>query len=249
MTGRDTGPRPADILAALALLSRLPLPDHRPRGAAAAWAWPVAGAIVGGIAAAAGGIALLLGLPPAPAAALALAVQALITGALHEDGLADSFDGLWGGRDRAARLAIMKDSRIGSYGVLALVFVTLLAWSALSTLAAQGLMLPALVAAGAISRVPMAAIQSALPNARGTGLSQVVGRPGGATVALAAGAAALIAAFAAGWAMPAMALAAALPALWIARAAHARIGGQTGDILGAAQQMAFAAALLAMAAT
>lgn len=248
MTGRDTGPRPADILAALGLLSRLPLPDHAPRGAAAAWAWPVAGAMIGALAAAVGGMALALGVPPAPAAALALAAQALLTGALHEDGLADTFDGLWGGRDRAARLAILKDSRIGSYGVLALVFVTLIAWSALSTLAAQGLMLPALVAAGAISRVPMAVIQSALPNARGTGLSQAVGRPDGPTVALAAAAAALIAAFAAGWAMPVMALAAALPALWIARAARVRIGGQTGDILGAAQQLSAAAALLALAA-
>jgi adenosylcobinamide-GDP ribazoletransferase len=94
----------------------------------------------------------------------------------------------------------------------------------------------------------MAAIQSALPNARGTGLSQAVGRPDGPTVALAAAAAALIATFATGWAMPAMALAAALPAVWITRAARTRIGGQTGDILGAAQQTACAAALLALAA-
>jgi len=248
MTSRDTGPKPADILAALGLLSRLPLPDHAPRGAAAAWAWPVAGAILGGIAAAVGGTALLLGVPPATAAAFALAAQALLTGALHEDGLADTFDGFWGGRDRARRLEIMKDSRIGSYGVLALVFVTLIAWSALAQLAAQGMMLPALVAAGALSRVPMAAIQRTLPNARGRGLSHTVGRPQGTTVALAAGGALLIALFSTGWAAIGMAAAVAVAGLAVSALSRAKIGGQTGDTLGAAQQLAFAAALVALAA-
>ena len=96
------------------------------RVAAAAWAWPLAGMAVGLLGAAAGGLVLWLGVAPAAAAAIAIAAQIFATGALHEDGLADSADGLWGGWDKARRLAIMKDSRIGTYGVLALVLVTLL---------------------------------------------------------------------------------------------------------------------------
>ncbi|HSF63554.1 MAG TPA: adenosylcobinamide-GDP ribazoletransferase, partial [Paracoccaceae bacterium] len=78
--------------------------------------------------------------------------------------------------------------------------------------------------------------------------AQAVGRPDGLTVALAMLAAGVVAVVAVGWAVIPMALAAALPALWLAQAARARIGGQTGDVLGAAQQLAAAAALVALAA-
>jgi adenosylcobinamide-GDP ribazoletransferase len=94
----------------------------------------------------------------------------------------------------------------------------------------------------------MAAIQRALPNARGRGLSHTVGRPQGATVALAAGAALLIAVFATGWAAIGMAVAVAVAGLAVSALSRAKIGGQTGDTLGAAQQLAFAAALVALAA-
>ena len=66
------------------------------------------------------------------------AAQALATGALHEDGLADSVDGFWGGATRERRLEIMKDSRIGSYGALALILSVLIRWTALSALLAEG---------------------------------------------------------------------------------------------------------------
>lgn len=239
-----------DLASACALLTRLPVPAHAPRGAAAAWAWPVAGAAVGALAGALGAGALAAGLPAGAAAALVLAAAAALTGALHEDGLADSFDGLWGGRSPAARLAIMKDSRVGSFGVLALVVVTLLRWSALAALAsaAGGGLIAAAAAAGALSRAPMAAVMAALPNARGSGLSAATGRPAPRTAALAALAALALAAACTGAAALPAALAAAAAALWIATAARARIGGQTGDILGCTQQLAEAAALLALTA-
>ena len=244
MPPRDTNaPRLPDILSALALLTRLPLPDHAPRGAEAAWAWPLAGAVVGLTGALAAWVALALGAGPGPAAALALVAQALTTGGLHEDGLSDTADGLLGGRTRERRLEIMKDSRIGSFGALALVLVTLVRWSALTALCATGAYAAVLIATGALSRVPMAAIQSALPNARGTGLSQLTGRPARATVALGAAIALVLALVLTGWqALPA-ALVAALLCAGLAQAAKTRIGGQTGDILGASQQIAEATLL------
>jgi len=132
MTDRnDDGPiRTGDIPAAIGLLSRLPVPVDTDlatrRGARAAWAYPLAGLVVGALAGLVAQVALWLGLPPSIAALLALAAMIAITGALHEDGLADSADGLWGGWDRARRLEIMKDSRIGTYGVLALGLTLLL---------------------------------------------------------------------------------------------------------------------------
>ena len=118
-TGEARGGWPADLFSAAAFLTRLPVPAaHVPTGglAQAARAFPVVGA---GVGAAAGGVLWLAaqaGLPPLVCALLALAAAALVTGALHEDGLADLADGLGGGRDREAKLRIMRDSRIGAFG-------------------------------------------------------------------------------------------------------------------------------------
>ncbi len=246
---RDIGARLwPDLLSATALLSRLPLPDHTPRGAASAWAWPLVGAALGGLAATAASLCLALGLTPGVTAAATLAALALLTGALHEDGLADSADGLFGGWMRERRLEIMKDSRIGSYGMLALMLVTLTRWSALTTILATGHHWPALVAAGALSRAPMALIMALLPNARGAGVAHTTGTP---PLPNAVTGAALATAFAlvltGTTALLMLALTAALTTA-VAISAHRRIGGQTGDILGAAQQIADAACLAALAA-
>jgi adenosylcobinamide-GDP ribazoletransferase len=248
----DPGFRPGDIRLALALLSRLPVAaDHAAsarRGAVAAWAYPLAGAVLGGLGALAGGAAAALGAPPGVAAGVALGALALITGAMHEDGLADSADGLWGGWNRARRLEIMKDSRIGAYGVIALIVVMLMRWSALATLAATGGLFWAMVAAGALSRAPMAVAMHLMRNARGSGLSAGVGTVPGASAGAAAALAVVIAVLACGWTGVVMAAWAALAALAVCLVARARIGGQTGDILGAAQQTGEAAALAAAAA-
>ncbi|MCX7287692.1 MAG: adenosylcobinamide-GDP ribazoletransferase [Rhodobacterales bacterium] len=236
-----------DVLSAFALLTRLPLPDHTGTGAQSAWAWPLVGAVLGAITAVAAEAALWLGLTPGVVAAVVLALGAILTGALHEDGLSDTADGLFGGWTRERRLEIMKDSRVGSYGVLALVLVTLARWSALATALEFGSVW-LLIAVGAISRAPMGILMSALPNARGAGLSHATGRPS-LPVALAGVALAVVIAFVfAGPAvLPMLALVAVATGL-LARSAKARIGGQTGDILGAAQQLAEAACLAVLAA-
>lgn len=245
---RDIAPRLLpDLWSAFALLTRLPVPDHQETGARSVWAWPVVGAALGAIAAAAAALALGLGFTPGVVAALVLALSAMLTGGLHEDGLSDTADGLFGGWTRERRLEIMKDSRVGSFGVLALVLVTLARWSALATVLADG-SLWGLVAAGALSRAPMGLVMAALPNARGTGLSHATGRPSVEAGLTGAALTVACAVLFAGWAaLPMLALVAGVTAL-LARTAQVRIGGQTGDILGASQQLAETAALAVLAA-
>ncbi|MBW7922410.1 MAG: adenosylcobinamide-GDP ribazoletransferase [Rubellimicrobium sp.] len=242
----------ADVPAALGLLTRLPVrvdvTRATARGAGAAWAWPLAGVVVAALAALAAWGALRLGVPVAAAAAVVLAVQVAVTGAMHEDGLADSLDGLWGGADRARRLAIMKDSRIGSYGVLVLVISLLLRFSAVAALLAVPGWAAALVAVAALSRAGMAALAGALPFARPGGLSASVGRPQSATVALGLALALLLAGILTGAAVLVLAPVMALALAGWGLIARARIGGQTGDILGAGQQVTEIAGLLALAA-
>lgn len=236
----------ADVASAFGLLSRLPFPQTRHHRPHACWAWPLVGLVVGGLAAGLGWAALAVGLPVGLAAALVLAVGTLATGALHEDGLADTADGLFGGWTRERRLEIMKDSHIGSYGTLALLLMALVAWSALGALLAAGAY-AAIVAAAVLSRAPMALIMALLPHARSNGLSHSVGRPPVAVALLAAAVALLITA-PLGLLAGAMAVATALAGLAVALLARARIGGQTGDILGASQQMAWLSALSVAAA-
>ncbi|MDT8856697.1 adenosylcobinamide-GDP ribazoletransferase [Paracoccaceae bacterium Fryx2] len=233
-----------DMLSALGLLTRLPLPGTlpAPRGPAAAWAWPLAGLAVGSLAAGVAVLALAAGLPAGLAAAFALATQVMVTGAMHEDGLADTADGLWGGWDKERRLAIMKGSTVGSYAVMALVLGGLARWVAVAALLEAGAW-PVLIAAGVLSRAPMAVMQAVMPNARGAGLSHAMGRPDMRTAALGVGLALGLALALAGTPAFGMALGIAAVCLGLGLVARAKIGGQTGDILGAAQQVSELAAL------
>ena len=191
---RDTAlMRPADLLVAGAMLTRLPLP-HAPdaafaRQAAASWAYPVIGGVLGLLAATIWALCGALGLPDMLTAGLTLAALTVMTGALHEDGLADTADGLWGGRDATRRLEIMKDSRIGSYGVLALIFGTGLRWTALTAAGPA-----ALIAACALSRGMLPALMHAIPFARADGLARSVGAPTRQTAGMAVALALLVAA-------------------------------------------------------
>jgi adenosylcobinamide-GDP ribazoletransferase len=127
----------ADARVALAFLTRLPVGDGRPLDAArlsrAALWFPAVGLLVGGIM---GGTRLLadLALEPGPATVLALLAPILVTGALHEDGLADLADGAGAHASRQRKLEIMRDPRVGTYGVLALGLALLLAYAVLSGL-------------------------------------------------------------------------------------------------------------------
>ena len=236
-------------MEALALLSRLPLPateDHR--GARAAWAYPLAGVILGAIAALTGVIVHAFGLPAPLTALVVLATLIATTGALHEDGLADTADGLWGGWTRERRLEIMKDSRIGAYGVIALILGLSARWTALWMLFDIG----ATVAAAAtlvscsLSRAAMPAVMAALPHARDTGLSHHVGQVPRQSAMLAAAIAVVIAFLCAGSGAFGAVFCAAAATAAIAAAAKAKIGGQTGDILGATQQLAEIAVLFSL---
>lgn len=240
-----------DIPLALTLLSRLPVRgSDNTRAARAAWAYPLVGLILGLIAGLAGLLAASLGLPEPLTALISLAILTILTGAMHEDGLADTADGLWGGWDPARRLEIMKDSRIGAYGVVALTLSLLSRWAALWVLfeAGTGIAIAALVASAALSRATMPALMSALPHARPTGLSHSVGQVPNNTSLLAAAVAVLIAILTLGWGFLMAVFWAAVIAIAMAAIARAKIGGQTGDILGGTQQLAEIAVLFSIAA-
>ncbi|MEM6887118.1 MAG: adenosylcobinamide-GDP ribazoletransferase [Pseudomonadota bacterium] len=239
-----------DIWRAGILLTRLPLPPLPTtafaNSAQAAWAYPLIGVLLAAGAGATGLAFMALGLPTALVAGLALTVMTLVTGALHEDGLADVADGFWGGYACERRLEIMRDSQIGSYGVLALIISTGLRWGALAMLLPTGL--AAFVASAALSRAMMPCLMYALPHARQDGLSQQVGRPSRVVVAVGLLFAAF-ASFALLGAAASIAIAAALlVTLAMGHLARQKIGGQTGDVLGATQVLSETAALLGLAA-
>ncbi|RUW81808.1 adenosylcobinamide-GDP ribazoletransferase, partial [Mesorhizobium sp. M8A.F.Ca.ET.059.01.1.1] len=126
-----------DIALCLVFFTRLPLPvfDFRGRSLAASiWAAPIAGLAVGLIGAIVFATAERFGLAIGPSSALALVATVLTTGCLHEDGLSDVADGLGGGKSRGRKLEIMRDSRIGAYGAMALALSLLTRWSTLSEL-------------------------------------------------------------------------------------------------------------------
>lgn len=241
-----------DLRTAVAFLTRLPMPH--PQGAMpehfvrAHRMFPLVGAAIGG---AVGLICLALraiGLPDLAAAALALGASALLTGALHEDGLADVADGFGGGRDVAAKLEIMRDSRLGTYGALILMVSFVAKLSALAALS-DGYVVQSLVAAHALARGMLPFMAMSLDYARKDGLVANAGRPDSATALTAGAIAVLVALVALPWrdALGA-ALVAAACAIGMAWLARRQIGGQTGDVLGGAEQLGETAILLLLAA-
>lgn len=243
----------ADLRIATSFVTIVPVASSKPAGegaiARATWALPVAGLLVGLAGAVVYALASKLGLAPGVAALLALAVTTLITGALHEDGLADTADGLGGGRTRERKLEIMRDSRIGSYGVCALILSLGLRWSALAAIADPWIVMLALCSAHAAARAGVPAFMSLVAPARPDGLSARAGSPPGRSVAVAFAVGTLALAVALG---PAKALIGlvllSLAGLILARLAIRQIGGQTGDILGAFEQVGEILILLVAAA-
>lgn len=243
----------ADVKVALALLTRLPM---GPRGdaeapdiARAGRVMPLAGALIGLVGAAAFWLSGGLGLPPLVSGLVAVAATILFTGAFHEDGLADTADGLGATAERARRLEIMRDSRTGTYGALALILSVGLRAAALAAIAAPGAVAVALISAHALARALPPAAMAWAPLARSDGLAAGAGRPEPAQAWFALGLGALIALLLLdfGTAVAAMA-AAGLAAGALLLLARARIGGYTGDVLGAIEQVGEVAVLLAAAA-
>ena len=241
------------IVTAFQFLTRLPAPalrDFQPDWVTrSARYFPLIGQLVGALAAAVFmGAAVVW--PRAVAAILAIAAALLATGALHEDGLADTTDGLFGGATPARRLEIMKDSRIGAYGVLALIVVFGLKAALLASLApaTAGWVLVAALGLGRAGAVLAMRLTPYAPEGRPTRWTPAKDavRPHELALALAFAAWPLV------WLPPHIAAAgvvgAALGTTVVIVVARRRIGGHTGDVLGAVVSMAELGFLLGAAA-
>lgn len=235
---------PTDTLTALSFFSRLPI---RPRPGTfdlgrSAGAWPLAGLLIAILPALVFAIACALWMPPGLGALFVVATSALITGAMHEDGLADTADGFGGGETLAEKLAIMRDSRLGTYGALALIVSVLIRAGAIGAIGfspVRGAL--AIVAAAMLSRAFALWHWYATTPARSDGMAASAGFPDRPAFILGAMIAAIpallliaVSAYAA-----ILGLLMAATGVWLfSRLANRQIGGHTGDTIGAAQQIA-----------
>lgn len=226
------------------LLTRLPahlLSRANANPAACIWAYPIVGATIGAIGAGVYALARV-GLPPAMAAILAAAATILATGGLHEDGLADTADGFGGGHTRDRKLEIMRDSHIGSYGALALMVTLALRITAIAVIAEPYWAGLALVMAGALGRGAMLVPVLRLAPARTGGLATSLATRSPWMAVIGLGIAAIFALPA-----PIALLGAGVAAVGMTMLARRQVGGYTGDVLGATQQLAECAVLLILA--
>ncbi len=253
-----------DTLAMVRFYSRLPIPAvgtfddpaSPPPFARACRMLPLASLIIALPMTVVATLLSLTHLPPIVSAAIALAVSLLATGALHEDGLADVADGFGGGWTKEKKLEIMKDSRVGSYGVAALGLALIARAGLIAALIGTGphALAGALMAAAIVSRTASLALFAVLPPARPSGVASTVGQPTpwSVAIALALGFVLTIACLAPSFSASAIVMAVLVVAATISafgRLASAQIGGQTGDVVGAAQvlgDIGFLAGLLAL---
>ena len=226
-------------------LSRRVVEAHELPGALAYF--PLIGALVGGAIAGViiaatplvgGDVAMVIG----------LIAGALLTGAFHEDGLADTCDGLGGGVTRERALEIMRDSRIGSYGAISLILLYAARFALFRTLGPWQLLL-ALPVASALGRASIVALTAWLPSARSEGVgADLASSISRGTVAIGVVTALIIAAILCGTAAPALVATAALVIIAAAFYLRHRLGGTTGDALGAVSVIVEVATLAAAVA-
>jgi adenosylcobinamide-GDP ribazoletransferase len=243
-----------DIVTAFMLLTRLPVgrlgcsdSSDLARGV---WAFPVVGLIVGLL----GGLLYWaihrLGVPAFLAASWAVVAILMVTGAFHEDGLADTADGFGGGGTRERKLEVMRDSRIGTYGAIALGVSLLIRISALATLERPHLVLIALVGAAMAGRggmiVPLLVLRPARTDGMAAGMRDIprwsavlgLGLVGLALLVLLPIGSALL-----------VAIAALAVCLALARLASWQVGGHSGDVLGAVEVIVECVTLTILTAT
>ena len=252
----------ADVLICLRFFSRLPVPATSRETAlgagglaTAAAMVPLAGLVIGLFPAATLLAASSLGLTPWVAAALSVTVVVIVTGALHEDALADCADGFGGGRTRDRKLEIMRDSCIGAFGGCAIGLSLLLRTSALTAICARspGLAALVLLATASVSRAASLIPLVLLRPARDDGMGAAA-RPDGPklmvalVLALAASCVPLLAGAGPGQTLAAP-VASMTAALAMMALAFRMIGGQTGDVAGATQQVAEIAMLVVFSAS
>ncbi|HUZ91455.1 MAG TPA: adenosylcobinamide-GDP ribazoletransferase [Methylocella sp.] len=249
----------ADFWLCLGFYTRLPVPGATPQSlthfARAVRVLPLAGAVPGAFAALVLGVAQSLGFHPLLAAPLAVCCLVMLSGALHEDGLADCADGFFGGPTPERKLEIMRDSRIGTFGALALALSLYIRAVSLALIAGEslGVACAMLIGAAALSRTAALFPLVILPPARQNGAGFAAGKPEPAALATAGclavvlGLAPVLAGAEPGRAIVAIALA-TMAAYAMVPLARKLIGGQTGDVAGAAQQLSEIAFYLAFAA-
>ena len=250
-----------DTARALGFLTRFSMPPKYFDGDVAplsqsSRAFPIAGLIAALPAASFLIVAPWLTIPPLLAAVIAVAISIGVCGALHEDGLADTADGFFGGRDTGQRLAIMKDSRNGTYGTLALVLSVSLRVAAIAAIVGQSSFAAAfaVLAASVAARTALVWHWFELPSARPGGTADQAGAPSRTELsfALMTGMplSLLFALLAAGFdAIVLTASLITLSAIFFVRFCRDKIGGHTGDTLGAAAQIAEMSTLIALAST
>jgi len=230
------------LIAATTFLTRVRMPARDAMndiGGAVRW-FPVVGAAIG---AAAGALAWMASrvqaVPPLLAALLIIALGAWVTGGIHLDGLADMADGFGGGATRADVLRIMRDSRIGAFGTIALILVIAIKGVALATLIERGTAPPLLIAAATLSRWTIVALGAWLPYARADGgLGEAVTqRRDAAGLLLATSLTLAISAIAGWWTAIYLWISAAAIITAMGRLARRRIGGVTGDVFGATVEL------------
>ncbi len=229
------------FLLALSFFTRIPI-GKRDFGkttlAQSVIAFPIVGALIGLLEGLFYIETIKIGIPSNVAVWLTIGFHLLLTGGLHEDGLADSADGLAAGRDREQRLAIMRDSRIGSYGVLALITALALRANIIAYLSINFNTIAIFIAASAASRSFLAILMYNLKPARDYGLAARAGKPAfsESMIAILFGGALL---FITGRTFASLTAIIALVALYfiIKNISEKNLGGITGDILGATQQI------------
>jgi adenosylcobinamide-GDP ribazoletransferase len=242
----------SEVRIGAAFLTRLPIhlteAESVRKLAEVAWVFPFVGAGVGLVAGAALYLGLWLGLDPLAAALLAVGGTVLLTGGLHEDGLADVADGFGGGTDKAEKLRIMGDSAIGTFGVIALIVALGLRTTIVAGMVGPGTAVLALVGAGIGSRAALPILMATLKPAKGSGLGAGAGTPkrSDIVITLLIAAVAMLAILGS---IPGIAafLAAAAAFVAVSGIAQRQIGGFTGDVLGTLQQSTEIAILAAVA--
>lgn len=208
--------------------------------------FPAVGALLGLLAGL--GFALVAAMTsPLLGAVGAIAVMAVLTGALHLDGLADAADGLFGGGDVARRLEVMRDSRVGSFGLVAVVLVLVGDIAALASMSPARAIV-ALVIAGAISRWALLVVIATVPYVRQSGLGIAAGGPHRRFDLILGSAIAVIICLLDWKRAAAAVLVALLIALVVAVIARRRIGGATGDVYGATAELSLLGVLVVFAA-
>ena len=242
--------RTEELRLAVMLLTRLPagqLATPAPSFAHAAWAYPLVGVPIGLLSGVVFCAASTLNVPGLAAAILAIGAAVMATGAMHEDGLADVADGFGGGGEPVRKLEIMRDSRVGTYGVVAVFLAIGILAASIGSTGASWDVIFAFVAVAAVSRAMMLVPMTFLPPARADGLGSQAVLTGPWPLLTALGIAVLlslpvfVSALVAIWVM-------GMVAFGVMVLARRQIGGQSGDVLGATQKLTEVAGWVTFAA-